>query len=470
MVPGVGKYRYIAALADGGMANVFLAVTTGGFEKLFVIKQLRAALAEDPTFVTMFMNEARLSARLNHPNVVQTYEVGSENGIHFLAMEFLEGVSYVRFARLRERIPPPVSFHVRILIEVLRGLHYAHELKDFGGAALNVVHRDVSPQNVMLTFTGGVKVLDFGIAKAALTQEQRPQEFKGKLEYMSPEQALLHPVDRRADVFSVGVMLWEAIARRRLYGKGEDKYLKLIAGELPNILEVRSDAPSRLAQICTRAMAHHPGSRYPTADAMADDLEEWLGDTTQHVTPRDVGVYVSEKFADTRRKLSEAIEAQLTAFRALPENGSLPISRIPITEAPPDFMPDVAAPLAQTRVLANPLVAASTPPEAAREPTSPQPFMVGLAAFLGVAVLGAGIILAMRTREQAGAPTPASSGSAEVAAAEIEYTVRASPARRRSSSTEKRSLEIRCRGSTRATARCTSSAPKRPGTSRAPSK
>ncbi len=198
---GVGKYRYIAMLAEGGMATVYLAVAKGqaNFEKLVVIKELRDNLAVDPSFVQMFMDEARLAARLNHPNVVQTYEVGSDGDRHFIAMEFLEGVPYTRFARLRERVPAPLAIHVRVLADVLYGLHYAHELRDFDGKPLSVVHRDVSPQNVMMMFAGGVKVLDVGIAKAALAAEQRPDDFKGKLEYMAPEQALLEDVDRRAD-------------------------------------------------------------------------------------------------------------------------------------------------------------------------------------------------------------------------------------------------------------------------------
>src|SRR5262249_47481004 len=158
--------------------------------------------------------------RLNHANVVQTLEVGTDQGVHFLAMEFLEGVSYVRMARLKDRLPTPLALHVRVLVEALRGLHYAHELRDFDGRPLGVVHRDVSPQNVMITFDGVVKVLDFGIAKAALAAEHRPEDFKGKLEYMSPEQALVSDVDRRADIYSLGVMLWEALARRRFYVSG----------------------------------------------------------------------------------------------------------------------------------------------------------------------------------------------------------------------------------------------------------
>ncbi len=343
-VTGVGKYRYIAMLAEGGMADVYLAVTqSAGFEKLVVIKQLRDSLAEDPTFVAMFMDEARLAARLNHPNVVQTLEVGTDipTGLHFIAMEFLEGVAHVRFARLKDRIPPPLAFSIRILVDVLRGLHYAHELTDFDGKPLNVVHRDVSPQNVMLTFAGGVKVLDFGIAKAALAAEQRPEDFKGKLEYMAPEQACMEDVDRRADVFSVGVMLWEALTRRRLYKKGEDKLRLLVDGELPDVLSIAPSTPKRLAAICAKAMAHDREDRYATADQMADDLEEWLGSTTQHVTARDVGSYVAEKFASTREKIQDAIEAQLSLFRTASSKqrgdqspDTIPLSKLPFTEIP----------------------------------------------------------------------------------------------------------------------------------------
>jgi serine/threonine-protein kinase len=338
----IGKHRYIAMLAEGGMANVYLAVTQNlGFEKLIVIKQLRAALAEDPSFVAMFMDEARLAARLNHPNVVQTLEVGTDpaSGTHFLAMEFLEGIPYVRLARLKDRVPPPLAFHLRILVDVLRGLHYAHELRDFDGTPLSVVHRDVSPQNVMLTFAGGVKVLDFGIAKAELAAEQRPEDFKGKLEYMAPEQAMRKDVDRRADIFSVGVMLFEALTRRRLYRKGDPKHEMLVQARLPNVLEVAPTAPKRLAAICDKAMASDPDDRYATADAMADDIEEWLGNTTQHVSARDVGSYVAEKFEGTRKRIATAIEEQLARIRSMPDTApdTMPLSRLPSTDVPPEI-------------------------------------------------------------------------------------------------------------------------------------
>jgi serine/threonine-protein kinase len=468
-VPGVGRYRYIAMLAEGGMADVYLAVTqSAGFEKLVVIKQLRDILAQDPSFVAMFMDEARLAARLNHPNVVQTLEVGSEpaHSLHFMAMEFLEGVPYVRLARLKERLPPPLAFHLRILIDVLRGLHYAHELHDFDGKPLNVVHRDVSPHNVMLTFAGGVKVLDFGIAKAALAAEQRPEDFKGKLEYMAPEQAALQDVDRRADIFSVGVMLFEALARRRLYRKGDDKLQQLLDGDLPDVLDVAPSTPRRLAEICRRAMAHDRDARYATADAMADDLEEWLESTTQHVTARDVGSYVAEKFSSTRAKISAAIEAQLAIIRAMSESApdTIPLSRLPITTTTDlpatDFSdppPPVAAepgrmpppPLLPGGLDAGKSSSSWAGPDAAVitvAPRSPPPSdssrsrtaaLLAVAALLGVAVLGGVVAIASKGRhvapasdESAAAPASALAPPTAAPAAEeatIDLTIKASP-------------------------------------------
>ena len=458
-VTGVGKYRYIAMLAEGGMADVYLAVTqSAGFEKLVVIKQLRGSLAEDPSFVAMFMDEARLAARLNHPNVVQTLEVGTDpaSGLHFIAMEFLEGVAHVRFARLKERVPPPLAFSVRILVDVLRGLHYAHELRDFDGKPLNVVHRDVSPQNVMLTFAGGVKVLDFGIAKAALAAEQRPEDFKGKLEYMAPEQARREDVDRRADVFSVGVMLFEALTRRRLYRKGEDKLALITHGQLPDVREIAPSSPKCLARVCARAMKANRDDRYPTADAMADELEEWLGSTTQHVSARDVGSWVADKFSATREKIGAAIEAQLTLFRAIPSSAApdtLPLSRLPLTDLPlelsdpppplsipsgmmppafPSSAPFTAA-MAQTgnhsglSTGRHSVIAAAGPAPRTPVPVAGRAVLVG---FLGILVVSgafaAGMLTARRGAPATAAVTAMQSGEVSTAD-EVEIAIRAQP-------------------------------------------
>src|SRR6185436_17380332 len=214
----VGKYRIIALLGQGGMASVFLSVVPGpvGVNKLLVVKLLREEVSHDEDFVAMFVNEARLAARLNHANVVQTYEVGVEGRQHYLAMDYLDGQPLHAVLRKAGRSGVPLEVQVRILAEALAGLHYAHTLRDFDGTDLRVVHRDVSPQNIFVNYDGQVKVVDFGIAKAAgAASNTQSGVFKGKLSYVAPEQAGGDLVDARADVFSVGVMLWEAIARKR---------------------------------------------------------------------------------------------------------------------------------------------------------------------------------------------------------------------------------------------------------------
>jgi eukaryotic-like serine/threonine-protein kinase len=449
-VPGVGKYRYIATLDEGGMADVFLAVTKDtAFEKIVVIKQLRDSLAEDPSFVAMFMDEARLAARLNHPNVVQTLEVGTDLGIHFLAMEFLEGVSYVRMARLKERIPAPLALHVRVLVEVLRGLHYAHDLRDYDGRPLGVVHRDVSPQNVMITFDGVVKMLDFGIAKAALAAERRPEDFKGKLEYMAPEQALVEDVDRRADIYSVGVMLWEALARRRFYASGEDKYQRLTEHAAPNVRDVVPGAPKQLARICMRALARDRTERFAKAQDMADELEEWLGGTGQHVSARDVGHFVAEKFEERRTKLANAIGAQLERFRSLGEQRTMDVDFRRLLAGPTDPPPvyGSGAPPAMTMPMLPsvpgpsyaggtlPLMPTTGAPPPPKSAASGSTATMIVAALLGIGLLATGIVVSTRSArtrsaEAAVAAAPAASAVVPKKAEEpeIDFTVKAFPA------------------------------------------
>ncbi len=312
----IGKYAFIASLASGGMAKVYLAVTRGSndFKKLVVIKEMHPKLASDPAFVEMFMNEARIAGRLNHANVIQTYEVGSEGSRHFLAMEYLDGVPYTRLARQKDRVGVPLVLHVRILLDVLAGLHYAHELTDFDGTPLRVVHRDVSPQNILLTYDGHVKLLDFGIAKAVSSEpDKKGNELKGKVAYMAPEQIAGGEVDRRADVFCVGIQLWEAVAGRRLWDRtaGTSIPHQVLHSEIPDVRTLRPDVPRRLAEICARALARAPDDRYATALDMERDLEEFLEHTGQRVTTRDVGTFIAAKYAADRTQMREVIDKQL---------------------------------------------------------------------------------------------------------------------------------------------------------------
>ncbi len=312
----LGKYRIIALLGQGGMASVFLSVVPGpaGVNKLLVVKLLRDELAGDEDFLAWFLNEARLAARLNHANVVQTYEVGLEDGHHFLAMDYLDGQPLHAVLRKASRSGLPLDVHVRVLAETLAGLHYAHTLRDFDGTPFHVVHRDVSPQNVFITYDGQVKVVDFGIAKAvgAATNTQSGT-FKGKLSYVAPEQAAGSPVDARADVFSVGVMLWEAMAGRR-FAQGDTQSAVLgrrLSGREPRIREVVPDVDAELADVCDRAMAHLAADRYPSAQAFRDALEAWLERSSRRVGAREVGLFMSGLFSEEREKIRIVIDEQM---------------------------------------------------------------------------------------------------------------------------------------------------------------
>jgi serine/threonine-protein kinase len=309
-----GKYTLVGKLGHGGMAEVFLAYMAGpaGFRKLCVIKRLHPNLEEEPGFVDMFLDEARLAARLNHPNVVQTYEVGDVEGSHFIAMEYLEGqgLDRVRQRCHRERKPFPYPVAARIIAEALGGLHYAHELKDFDGTPLSVIHRDISPQNVFLTYEGAVKLLDFGIAKAAThVVETRTGVIKGKFAYIAPEQARSGGIDRRADLWSMGVVLWEVLAGQRLF-KGPNDVATLnesLTKSIPKLSGILPDVPPMLEAICEKALTRDRERRYQTAREMRNDLRKYIVAEESHSSPDDVAALVNDLFGDviqqTRRVL-----------------------------------------------------------------------------------------------------------------------------------------------------------------------
>ncbi len=299
------------------MGVVYLALAQGpaGFQKLKVVKRLRTDLAADPKALEMFLDEARLAARLHHPNIVQTNEVGFDGKHYFLEMEYLEGQSYdalVRQAPRSSGIPLEVSCW--ILAQVLAGLHHAHELVDLDGTRLQVVHRDVSPHNVMVTYEGSVKLLDFGIAKAADSQsETQTGVVKGKITYMAPEQATRKAVDRRADVFAVGVMLWQALAGARMWGDANDFeiFVKLQAGEkIPSPKSVNPEASDALEVIAMRALALDPKDRYASAAEMQAELEEWLAGR-EGGSARTVMRLMEELFAAQREAVRQEIESQM---------------------------------------------------------------------------------------------------------------------------------------------------------------
>ncbi len=218
----IGKYEILQHMANGGMAEIYLARATGieQFQKLCVIKRILPAVAGDPNLVGMLLDEARIAATLHHSNIVQVFDIGEADGEYFIAMEYLHGRDVAAVARvLRQRgLRLAEDQALSIVLGICAGLHYAHERADDAGRPLGIVHRDVSPTNAIVTYDGGVKLVDFGLVKAeGRATESRSGSLKGKLAYMSPEQCRARPLDRRSDIYSLSIMLWELTTGQRLY-------------------------------------------------------------------------------------------------------------------------------------------------------------------------------------------------------------------------------------------------------------
>ena len=274
-----GRYTLTQRLAVGGMAEIFLASLRGdaGFSKKVVVKRILPHLGADDSFVRMFIDEALLAARLTHPNVIQVYDFGTIDGSHFIAMEYVEGVDLHTLLRLANRRGRRLNAaEVACIGEgVARGLAYTHDLTDEQGIPLDIVHRDVSPQNIMVSSSGTPKVMDFGIAKAAARATRTATgTIRGKLSYMSPEQALGSALDKRSDQFSLGVVLWECLTGERLFVSTSDVNLiqTVAAGHVRPLREVRSDVPPALEALIMRALSHDPADRFADLHVFSREL------------------------------------------------------------------------------------------------------------------------------------------------------------------------------------------------------
>jgi eukaryotic-like serine/threonine-protein kinase len=311
----LGKYRIVERIAAGGMAEIFLARAAGmlGFQKPVVIKRILPHLANRQDFVRMFLDEARIATTLNHPNVVQSFEVGVHGRNYFIAMEYLAGEDirsiWRRLQKTGGRMPLP---HVLdVVIGVAAGLHYAHEKKDDDGKPLQIVHRDVTPQNVIVTYDGGVKLLDFGIAKAEnRINETRTGSFKGKVPYLSPEQCRGEPLDRRSDLFSLGVMLYELLVGKRLFRGGSDFQIltHIVQGEIPRPTQVDPSIDPRLEAIVMRALERDRTKRFQTARELQEALEEVAHQMRVRQSPLALSDYMKDLFTDRAEAWQQAAE------------------------------------------------------------------------------------------------------------------------------------------------------------------
>ncbi len=320
LVPGqlLDRYELLCPVAQGGMAQVWVARLQGklGFEKLVAIKTMIAEHAHDDKFEKMFLDEANIIARIRHPNVAQILDLGHQGSVIFLVLEWIEGESA---AALRRAVHSkgekmPLNVVLRVVADACAGLHAAHELKNERGEPLNVVHRDVSPSNVLLSVSGEVKLIDFGVAKAVdrIAPETAAGVIKGKVAYMSPEQALGKAVDRRADIWSAGIMLYHLLAGRTPYeGDNQIQTLHQVVQGLPP--EPIKGIPPEVAEIAYTALSYAADGRYATADEMQRAVEAALVKCCGPTTQSDVATYVnskmSERVARRRRTIQRALEA-----------------------------------------------------------------------------------------------------------------------------------------------------------------
>src|SRR6478752_977372 len=291
----LGRYALYGEIAHGGMATVHLGRLLGpvGFSRTVAIKRLHAPYAKDPDFVSMFLDEARLAARIRHPNVVPTLDVVALEGELFLVLEYVQGESMARIIRtLREKggVTPP-AIAAAIMVGVLGGLHAAHEARSEHGEPLHLVHRDMSPQNIIVCVDGIARVLDFGIAKArGRVQTTKDGQLKGKLSYIAPEQLRHEEVDRRTDIYAAGVTLWEMLTGQRLH-KSDSEWQtvhQILTGEVPSPSSLIATVPSALDAVVARALQKKPEDRFVTARDMAVALER----SVRPARAREVGEFI----------------------------------------------------------------------------------------------------------------------------------------------------------------------------------
>jgi serine/threonine protein kinase len=299
-----GKYQLLERIAVGGMAELYRAKVNGdhGFEKLVAIKKILPHLTDEGNLVKAFIDEAKLAALLQHENIVQIYDFGSMDGEYFIAMEYLFGKDLRRLIHKTRENAAPLSLEntLYIISRICAGLDYSHNLKDLQGKPLNIIHRDINPQNILITYEGQVKIIDFGIAKAASHNSTTHEGLiKGKLAYMSPEQANGQTIDRRSDIFSTGIILYELLAGERMF-QGETMYIytQVRDAAYEPLKNLVPDLPAKLHEVVQRALAKQPDDRYQSCAEMLVDLEECIFDLSVRPQVRSFANFVKDLFRE----------------------------------------------------------------------------------------------------------------------------------------------------------------------------
>lgn len=411
-----GKYRLLRRIAVGGMAQLWLAVQRGphGFEKTAVLKVILPELCSNDDFVHMFLDEARLAAGIDHNNVVRIYDFGEIGGQYYIAMEHLPGEDLASIAQAARRANRtlPIELMCDVMIGAATGLHFAHELTDPAGRPLNVVHRDVSPSNIIVTYHGTVKLVDFGIARAETNiTKTAAGTLKGKVAYVSPEQAAGEPIDRRSDVFALGTVLYELLTLHRPFKRESDlATLKaIVEAEIPAPSSLRPDLPPELDAIIFKALERDANRRFQTAAELADELGVFLVGRKHVRSERALADFMAGLF-DADRRIGKLRVAQVTTTESPDGNRKtpsqlkhLPQHLSPIRSFP--SMPSVQVPTAVQGEPTAPDQATTLEPTLARRQRRTRQLIAGVAGALVLAlVIG---LVALRPSEPVPATPPA---------------------------------------------------------------
>jgi eukaryotic-like serine/threonine-protein kinase len=370
----VGKYEILRKIATGGMAEIYLARVRGtaGFEKMVVLKRILPQVAEDPHFVQMFLDEARLSSTLQHPNIADVYDVGEADGQYFFTMEFVYGqdVRTIRHEMKKRAEPVPLAAALAVVHGAAAALDYAHDRRGPDGNLIGLVHRDVSASNIMVSYDGAVKLLDFGIARVkASTHKTQVGTLKGKIPYMSPEQCKGQPLDRRSDLFSLGVVLFELTVGRRPF-RGDSDFAvmdQIVYQGAPRPSSLMTGYPAELEAIVMKCLDRDPKLRYTTCDELGEDLEAFTQKYGLWISPKQLGKYMRTVFADRIKAWEDAERAGVPFIQHVAESITSQSQQSEM-KTPPSAFPALPARASQVLSAQSPEVVASLRPT----PTSMQ--------------------------------------------------------------------------------------------------